>query len=300
MPILGALKAALGYGDAAPQDQADPCIECNLRCASASVTPHEVHVLVRLPPPDDAGSVGSAWWPETLGDRLAAYEAILADKKIKATAFEYPDDREFQHEAFVFSRTRDVATHHVVAQNQDDLVKLVRKSILRDGEEKPEATGTAREAANVEKTFIVCAHGARDERCGQRGPVIARALAASEEKPTVLLSSHVGGHVYAGNVIVWGGSASGTWFGGIHELLVPKLLAGACLNSSDKGDLTYSLTRAATRSLGLKEADEQGIDAAQCESLRPYWRGTAGRSKEEQAKHFARCGGDMEDMIETF
>ena len=32
--------------------------------------------------------------------------------------------------------------------------------------------------------------------------------------------------------------------------------------------------------------------AAQSEDLRPYWRGTSGRSKEDQASFFVACGGD--------
>lgn len=253
--MLQSLRAALGF-------VADPsCEDCELKCASASVTPHKVHVLVRLP--RDPGVTGLSWWPETLGDRLAAFEAILDKKEVKATAFEYLDGRSFQHEAFVFSRTRQ---HHLVATSDDDLVTMVRRVVLdEDPVYDVECTPSA-------KTFIVCAHQARDARCGQRGPGIARALAAASGQ-TVLLSSHVGGHVYAGNVILYGGSGSGTWFGGVTEALVPKLLEG------------------------LREAEEKKIDPAACESLRPFWRGTSGRSKDEQASFFAQFGSsDIEDL----
>ena len=41
--------------------------------------------------------------------------------------------------------------------------------------------------------------------------------------------------------------------------------------------------------------------AAQSEDLRPYWRGTSGRSKEDQASFFVACGGgargDIEDIV---
>ena len=73
--MLQSLRAALGF-------VADPsCEDCELKCASASVTPHKVHVLVRLP--RDPGVTGLSWWPETLGDRLAAFEAILDKKRSK-------------------------------------------------------------------------------------------------------------------------------------------------------------------------------------------------------------------------
>ena len=261
--VLSAIRAVLGYGA-----DADPsCADCELRCASASVTPHEVHVLVRLP--RDPGATGTTWWPDILGDRLAAFEAILDKKKIKATAFEYPDDRAFQHEAFVFSRTRRINADnaHLVATNEGDLVEMVRRAIL------DEVPGDSDESTSSPMTFIVCAHQARDARCGKRGPSIARALKTHSGQSTVLLSSHVGGHVYAGNVILYGGNGSGTWFGGINEVLVPKLLEG------------------------LREAEEKKLDPAACESLRPYWRGTSGRTKDEQSSFFAELGGgDIEDL----
>ena len=258
--MLSSLHALFG-GARDPVD----CSDCELKCASASVTPHEVHILVRLP--REPGASGVAWWPGTLGDRLAAFEAILDEKKIKATAFEYPDDRLFQHEAFVFSRTRRIEAEqrHLVATSSDDLFGMVRRAVLDEGPAGDDACPSS------PTTFIVCAHQARDARCGERGPAIARALAQSGH--AVLLSSHVGGHLYAGNVIVYGGRASGTWFGGISEKLVPKLLKG------------------------LEEVEEKRIDPAACEALRPYWRGTSGRSKDEQATFFAEVvGGDIEDF----
>lgn len=271
MPFLGALRAAFGVSsESVPAE----CADCDLKCASASVTPHDYHILVRLPrEPEVAAATGPTWWPDTLGDRLAPFEGILDEKKrIKATAFEYPDEmpREFQHEAYVFARNRSASKNHLVATGAAELVELVRREIL-----SMESRGTTNGDANKNgrKTYIVCAHMARDARCGQRGPGIAKALASASPGDTVLLSSHVGGHVYAGNLIVYGGGvASGTWFGGVHERNVPKLLAG------------------------IKDAELRGVDPAQSEDLRPYWRGTSGRSKDEQAQFFA-ASRDIEDSI---
>jgi hypothetical protein len=89
--------------------------------------------------------------------------------------------------------------------------------------------------------FFVCTHKTRDPRCGQRGPAIVAAIRQRAiEKVHVFECSHVGGHKYAGNVIVYGlrhdpaavaaacGSEnllySGDWYGLVEEKDVEMLL----------------------------------------------------------------------------
>ena len=62
---------------------------------------------------------------------------------------------------------------------------------------------------------FVCVHGARDERCGRCGPPVRRAIEAACEASgttdvTVRATSHVGGHKYAANVLVY---PEGVWYG---------------------------------------------------------------------------------------
>lgn len=75
---------------------------------------------------------------------------------------------------------------------------------------------------------LVCCHNNRDTRCGAEGPIIVsafdRLLAArglGEDKVMVRSSSHLGGHKYAGVVVVY---PRGDWFGFITEQQVEKLL----------------------------------------------------------------------------
>ena len=77
---------------------------------------------------------------------------------------------------------------------------------------------------------FVCVHGRRDERCGCWGPPIVEALRAAcvtagVDVP-VRATSHVGGHKYAGNVIVY---PEGVWYGYVRpedaERLVLEHLA---------------------------------------------------------------------------
>ena len=254
--MLSSLKGMLGL---AHEDTPDPCLDCQLKCVPATVTPHAWHVLVRLRPENPTDVV--AWWPESLGGQLDPFAALLPDKKIKATAFEYPERRPFQEEAYVFNRVTSV---HVVAESRAVLLEQVAQVVQDQYRHPPLEPSTL--------VFIVCAHRARDARCGDRGPGIARALTAADSSHIVLLSSHIGGHVYAGNVIVYGGISSGTWFGGVHERLVYDLLEG------------------------LREAEEKKCDPARVKKLRSFWRGTSGRSKEEQSAFFAECSRDIEDL----
>lgn len=81
---------------------------------------------------------------------------------------------------------------------------------------------------------FVCSHTARDARCGHCGPELAEAFerAGAKSKGTkVLKCSHVGGHVYAGNVISYAGKSQprgddGHWYGYVTPDAAAKILSG--------------------------------------------------------------------------
>jgi len=75
---------------------------------------------------------------------------------------------------------------------------------------------------------LVCCHNNRDTRCGFQGPLIVQAFERllkerniGEDSVMVRQSSHLGGHKYAGVVVVY---PRGDWFGFITEQHVEKLL----------------------------------------------------------------------------
>ncbi|KZO90792.1 hypothetical protein CALVIDRAFT_467097, partial [Calocera viscosa TUFC12733] len=77
-----------------------------------------------------------------------------------------------------------------------------------------------------ETHLYVCTHAARDCRCGETGGAVFRALLAEvagrkREDVKVREISHVGGHVWAGNVLSY---PVGDWYGKITPADVPKLL----------------------------------------------------------------------------
>lgn len=78
---------------------------------------------------------------------------------------------------------------------------------------------------------FVCVHEARDERCGCWGPPVISALRkacrAEGLDVHVRATSHVGGHKYAGNVLVY---PEGVWYGYVRPedapMIVRQHLAG--------------------------------------------------------------------------
>lgn len=108
-----------------------------------------------------------------------------------------------------------------------------------------------------ESYIFVCSHGNRDERCGRCGPPLVERFRAEletralSEQIRVSKVSHLGGHAYAGNVLIYPG---GHWYGYVTPADVPKLI------------------------------DRHLVEQQIVSSL---WRGRMGLSPEEQLSHFA-------------
>lgn len=92
---------------------------------------------------------------------------------------------------------------------------------------------------------FVCVHMARDERCGNCGPPLLAAIEAAVARRglrdvTVRATSHVGGHKYAGNVIVY---PEGVWYGYVRpddaeRLVGEHLVEGRVLEDLHRGSMT--------------------------------------------------------------
>lgn len=95
-----------------------------------------------------------------------------------------------------------------------------------------------------ETLLLVCTHGNRDKRCGRAGPLILEALEADlaqrdpsvSSKIAVRASSHIGGHRYAGTLIVY---PQGQWYGYMTKKnvkpLLDSVLAGGVLEKCFRG-----------------------------------------------------------------
>lgn len=135
-----------------------------------------------------------------------------------------------------------------------DVETFVEEVLVKNGEWLP---GTPE---SLKGSYVfVCSHGSRDRRCGVCGPVLVNRFREEIEyhglqgKVFVSPCSHIGGHKYAGNVIIFGssmnGEVTGHWYGYVAPEDVPLLLQQHIM----KGEIIDSLWRG---QMGLSE-DEQ-------------------------------------------
>jgi hypothetical protein len=106
---------------------------------------------------------------------------------------------------------------------------------------------------------FVCAHGSRDKRCGTCGPALINkfneeiGVRGLQDQITVSGCSHIGGHKYAGNVIIFSpvnGEVTGHWYG----YVAPDDVAVLLDQHIEKGVVVDHLWRG---QLGLSEEDQK-------------------------------------------
>ncbi|KAL5699968.1 hypothetical protein ACHQM5_025477 [Ranunculus cassubicifolius] len=107
---------------------------------------------------------------------------------------------------------------------------------------------------------FVCSHGSRDRRCGVCGPALVSRFREEidvrglQGQVSVSPCSHIGGHKYAGNVIIFSRNAdkqvTGHWYGYVTPEDVPVLLE----QHIGKGEIIDRLWRG---QMGLSEEDQK-------------------------------------------
>eukprot|EP00439_Symbiodinium_sp_Y106_P059646 s1962_g8.t1 len=207
--------------------------ELNSEPLAGSVKPYDKHVFLVWGLASD--------WPEdpfdgqhegTLPVRLS--KAIKAEKQIK-------------------SKVR-VSLVEATSTSEEGCVLVfpdyIRCDVGRDGARIPELvrclTGgvdhnkPGSSVQDIEDGFaFVCAHTKRDERCGHCGPRLvdsATRLVKAGAAPAMQVRkcSHVGGHKYAGNIIIYSGKASkddGHWYGYATPDNLQSILTGRAVRS---------------------------------------------------------------------
>lgn len=110
-----------------------------------------------------------------------------------------------------------------------DVDNFVEEVLVKDVEWGPGSP----EAIKGSYVFVCC-HGSRDKRCGVCGPALIKRFKEDIEgqgldgQVAVSACSHVGGHKYAGNVIIFSsdakGEVTGHWYGYVAPDDVPVLL----------------------------------------------------------------------------
>ncbi|KAL9259067.1 Altered inheritance of mitochondria protein 32-like protein [Drosera capensis] len=136
-----------------------------------------------------------------------------------------------------------------------DVDTFVEEVFVKDGEWLP---GTPEKLKGSH--IFVCCHGSRDRRSGVCGPPIVAAFKEKiasrglQGKVSVSPCSHIGGHKYAGNVIIFGlninQQVTGHWYGYVAPEDVPLLLEQHII----KGEIVEHLWRG---QMGLSEDDQR-------------------------------------------
>mmetsp|Transcript_11578 Transcript_11578/g.24401 ORF Transcript_11578/g.24401 Transcript_11578/m.24401 type:complete len:281 (-) Transcript_11578:25-867(-) len=185
----------------------------------------------------------AADWPEKVpeecpeGSTPRLLEAALAEAKVKKVKWNLieagPGDREGDVLVFPeYARFRSGESGFAA------LTAFLSGPKLQAG--LPPASGGDVEDLAGAFAFI-CAHAHRDARCGHCGPRLQEALEAQRSEGLhldfqVRKCSHVGGHKYAGNVIVFSGKSAalpshgdGHWYGYVTPGNLPAVLSGRAI-----------------------------------------------------------------------
>lgn len=182
---------------------------------AGSVKLNRGHLFISTPNQD---------WPARIEDgegyvpyfaRLLETRSRRAGLRIKLTAFHDPDQGP-QPRILLFP---DHHAYEVAVEVFEEWLDLFFNGQVED-------SGFSQ--APAQKNYIfVCTHGTRDERCGLCGPQLVEVFQTTLRRNSDELSaavypcSHVGGHVYAGNVLIF---PNGDWYGYVTPESVPQLV----------------------------------------------------------------------------
>jgi len=123
-----------------------------------------------------------------------------------------------------------------------DQIPALLKEII-DGKN---SSGIISEPLKEKNVLLICAHKKRDKRCAISGPLLCQEFQkvlqekGILEQTKILKTSHIGGHKYAGNVIIY---PDGNWYGRLipcHcQIIVEKHLGeGKILKKLWRGSIT--------------------------------------------------------------
>ncbi len=185
---------------------------------------------------------------QSLAEQLAA-ESMNFARPVKLTACDAPSDSA-GNDVLIFP---DMLRY--ISLTVEDIPALITDHLLGG-----KAANQLSHKPLTGQHIFVCTHGERDARCGECGPPLFKrfqkgvASLGLEERVHLYRSSHVGGHRFAGNILVY---PPGDWYGYVTPPDVAHILAAY----NDSGDLPMGL-----------------------------WRGRMGLTPEEQNDYFKRIG----------
>ncbi|KAF2028577.1 hypothetical protein EK21DRAFT_69566, partial [Setomelanomma holmii] len=167
------------------------------------------------------------------------------------TALLFPAFKKVQNIPHTSESFSDFATAYLKARNlrpmHDALSPAQKSNLLRD----ESCTTKLPEAQDITHPIIlICGHGGRDARCGILGPILQRSFESEFARRGITADvaqiSHIGGHKYAGNVIMYippnadnALKGSGIWYGRVG----PENVEGLVEETVVKGRVVVELLR---------------------------------------------------------
>lgn len=189
---------------------------------------------------------------ETWPKKVEAYEIMRNISKVgrgngnmiclSSLSPRHPEALETEAHFFIFPDAKNVF-FDLQSQPQETAFRSLFET-LNSG--KPLETTPTMKVAPVEKPIVlVCGHAKRDIRCGVVGKLVhdefVKVLGHEKLSDKVELGyiSHVGGHVYAGNVIILKPDGSVTWYG----MVMPQHVQGIVEKSVKNDEVIEELSR---------------------------------------------------------
>ncbi|KAJ3019709.1 hypothetical protein HKX48_001865 [Thoreauomyces humboldtii] len=198
---------------------------------------YKKHVLI---------ATGTSTWDKKIEDTdayFAALQKALKDHDIRVTASDEPSLASTSDARTLLVLPDNIRFPSVAASDFPALAKQLTST----------ATPLQAEVDRHRIQILVCTHGARDCRCGDLGVPLLKALKdevaarpGMDARVHVQGVSHIGGHKFAGNAIVY---PSGDWYG-----LLKSEDAKALIDSALNGDLIHDKWRGR---MGLSKEEQQ-------------------------------------------
>lgn len=175
--------------------------------------------LSDAPSLDAHGQLSSEYTPEELDDPQQPFDLLIFPTQIRVTAVRKDQINEF-------------------VEALGKWLQELKATSSSSSSSSATAASVAFPLPNVPlpgTSFLICSHKLRDKRCGVTGPILVEEIdkTIANSYPSSALPSpihtfkvsHIGGHKYAGNVIVY---PSGIWYGRVLPCHVPHLILAHC------------------------------------------------------------------------
>ena len=198
------------------EDEEDSCAACEKKSLANTVKSYDKHLIICGYDKLEHSHI------ETHNPFLEQLEALLkgSKAKVKITACNHPNSSEDLTDIIVYPDQIAVTLN---TTSQKDIECLSRWLV-----DSSSPLSLPYTKLPWKRLILVCHHAARDERCGRRGPQVIAELESCLRRRRITpfdiyvrASSHLGGHEFAGVVVVY---PECDWYGYISRRNVNDLL----------------------------------------------------------------------------